>query len=80
MVLLIITWGHTTKQHKNFMRKLSLILLTPLLVGCDPSGGMGSFNWSPPGEPDGQTCESTAGFWQQYCGTGEHPNICDCYQ
>ena len=62
--------------------KLTLLLLPLLLTGCitKGGGGGGNFDWSPPGKPDGQTCESTAGFWQQYCGTGEHPNICDCYQ
>tara|TARA_A100000172_G_C3005224_1_gene97715 strand:+ start:630 stop:821 length:192 start_codon:yes stop_codon:yes gene_type:complete len=62
--------------------KLTLLLLPLLLTGCitKGGGGGGNFDWSPPGKPDGQTCQSTAGFWQQYCGTGEHPNICDCYQ
>tara|TARA_B100000530_G_scaffold26829_1_gene16682 strand:- start:3277 stop:3465 length:189 start_codon:yes stop_codon:yes gene_type:complete len=61
---------------------MRLLLLSPLIlgmIGCTNSG-MGAINWSGPGKPDGQTCESTAGFWQQYCATGEHPNICECYQ
>ena len=63
------------------MRKLSLILLTPLLVGCDVSGGMGSINWSNPGTPGVYSCEYAEGIEggaQAWCDTGEHPNLCDC--
>ena len=63
------------------MRKLSLLLLTPLLVGCDPSGGMGSINWSNPGTPGVYSCEYAEGIEggaQAWCDTGEHPNLCDC--
>ena len=59
------------------MRKLTLILLTPLLVGCDPSCGMGSIDWSYPGTPDEYECDNIADP-ASWCATGEHPNLCDC--
>jgi len=59
------------------MNKRLLILLTPLLVGCDPSGGMGSINWTGPGSAGDYTCEEVA-MPEAYCATGEHPNLCDC--
>ena len=51
------------------MRKLTLILLTPLLVGCDPSGGMGSIDWSWPGVPDEYECNQVADP-EAWCATG----------
>ena len=53
------------------------MLLTPLLVGCDPSGGMGSIDWSYPGTPDEYECDNIADP-ASWCATGEHPNLCDC--
>ena len=32
MVLLIITWGHTTKQHRNFMRKILIALMASSML------------------------------------------------
>ena len=55
------------------MRKSFLILLTPLLVGCDPSGGMGRIDWSWPGVPDEYECNQVADP-EAWCATGEHPN------
>ena len=81
MVLLIITWGHTTKQHKNFMRKL--LLLTPLLLmGCgigmnNGGGGGGSFSYMDTGGASSYSCEEVTDP-ASYCATGEHPNLCDC--
>jgi len=57
--------------------KKFLILLTPLLVGCDPSGGMGAIDWSWPGVPDEYECNQVADP-AAWCATGEHPNLCDC--
>ena len=48
-----------------------------MLVGCDPSGGMGSINWTGPGSAGDYTCEEVA-MPEAYCATGEHPNLCDC--
>ena len=65
------------------MKKLSLILLAPFLVGCT-NGGMGfgynggGVNWNPPGTPDSYTCESAGDNASAYCDTGEHPNLCGC--
>ena len=50
-------------------------------MGCDPSGGMGSINWSNPGTPGVYSCEYAEGIEggaQAWCDTGEHPNLCDC--
>ena len=58
------------------MRKISLTLLAPLLVGCT-NAGMGRINWSNPGVPDSYTCEEVTDP-AAYCATGEHPNLCDC--
>jgi hypothetical protein len=63
------------------MKKLMLLATAPLLVGCDPSGGMGSINWSTPGTPGVYSCEYAEGIEggaQAWCDTGEHPNLCDC--
>ena len=63
------------------MKKLLLLATAPLLVGCDPSGGMGSINWSNPGTPGVYSCEYAEGVEggaQAWCDTGEHPNLCDC--
>ncbi len=54
-----------------------LLPLFFVLAGCTNSG-MGSIDWSTPGKADAYTCEEAAGFTQQYCATGEHPNLCDC--
>ena len=58
-----------------FMKFFFPIIL--LLAGCTNSG-MGSIDWKPPGKADNYTCSEAAGFTQQYCETGEHPNLCDC--
>lgn len=60
------------------MKKLLLLPITLLLVGCDVSGGMGS--WSNPGTPGVYSCEYAEGGAgaQAWCDTGEHPNLCDC--
>jgi len=65
------------------MKKLSLILLAPFLVGCT-NGGMGfgynggGVNWNPPGQADEYTCESAGENAAAYYATGEHPNLADC--
>jgi hypothetical protein len=55
-----------------------ILFLTPLLVGCNISGGMGSIDWgSFPGVPDEYECNQVADP-AAWCATGEHPNLCDC--
>ena len=60
----------------NKTKRISLLLLAPLLVGCT-NAGMGSINWSNPGVADSYTCEEVTDP-ANYCATGEHPNLCDC--
>ena len=57
-----------------------LLLLTPLILlsGCNISGGMGSVDWSMPGDADEYTCEDAGPLASSYCATGEHPDLCDC--
>ena len=59
------------------LRLRLLLLFVPLLTGCDPSGGMGSINWSYPGTPGQYECDDVADP-ASWCATGEHPNMCDC--
>ena len=59
------------------MKKLLLLPITLLLVGCDPSCGMGAIDWSWPGVPDEYECNQVADP-AAWCATGEHPNLCDC--
>ena len=58
-----------------------LLLLTPLILlsGCNISGGMGSVDWSMPGDADEYTCEDAGPLASSYCATGEHPHLCDCF-
>ena len=63
------------------MKKLFFLPLAVFVTGCDPSGGMGSINWSNPGTPGVYSCEYAEGIEggaQAWCDTGEHPNLCDC--
>ena len=57
-----------------------LLLLTPLILlsGCNISGGMGSVDWSMPGDAEEYSCEEAGPFSSPYCATGEHPDLCDC--
>ena len=65
------------------MRKLLLLGVLPLLVGCT-NGGMGfgynggGVNWNPPGTAGEYTCESAGENAAAYYATGEHPNLADC--
>lgn len=57
----------------------SKLLLAVLLVGCTNHGGISlpkGFTMGP-GVPEERTCENTS-FHDDYCATGEHPNLCDC--
>ena len=58
----------------------SKLLLAVLLVGCTNHGGGISlpkgFTMGP-GVPEERTCENTS-FHEDYCATGEHPNLCNC--
>lgn len=60
------------------MKTLFLLSASVLLSGCNISGGMGSINWSSPGQPDEYTCESAGDNARAYYDTGEHPNLADC--
>ena len=57
-----------------------LLLLTPLILfsGCNISGGMGSVDWSMPGDAEEYSCEDAGPSASSYCATGEHPDLCDC--
>ena len=65
------------------MRKLLLLGVLPLLVGCT-DGGMGfgynggGVNWNPPGTADVYCCVSAGEYAEAYYATGEHPNLADC--
>ena len=66
------------------MRKLSLIILTPLLVGCGTNIGGGislpsKFKWTAPTEDQLWNCTVTesAGTSEHWCENG-YPDLCDC--
>ena len=61
------------------MRKLLLLGVLPLLVGCT-NGGMGIGYNGPgyPSEPGTYTCTTAGASAANYCATGEHPHLCDC--
>ena len=60
------------------MKKLLLITPLILLSGCNISGGMGSVDWSMPGDAEEYSCEEAGPLASSYCATGEHPHLCDC--
>ena len=68
----------------TLLRNLFFLPLAVFLTGCNISGGMGSIDWSMPGDPESLTCDDMMGDEtpniqaQAYCATGEHPQLCDC--
>ena len=61
-------------------KRISLLLLAPLLVGCTNHGGgfgSGPFNYLDTGNAGSYTCEEVTDA-VSYCATGEHPNLCEC--
>ena len=62
------------------MKRIKLLLLAPLLVGCTNHGGIAlPDGFTMPGVPMEYTCEGVMPSAHHiYCETGEHPNLCDC--